>query len=148
VLSNVIFGGLDTVASALSFMARCLAENPQLRAQLATDRSLIPAAIEEFLRRFGIPNTARVITHDFEYKGVSFRKGEQILLSKTLHSLDERRFPDPLQVNLKRLRRSHDSRSVQRRRYASEHRDAPCSVPRESEPVLRVAAEFVASTSA
>jgi cytochrome P450 len=106
-LSNVIFGGLDTVASALAFTARCLAENPQLRTQLAADRKLIPAAIEEFLRRFGIPNTAREITYDFEYKGVSFRKGEQVLLSKTLHGLDERRFADPLKVDFNRPRFSH-----------------------------------------
>jgi cytochrome P450 len=104
---NVIFGGLDTVASALSFTARCLAENPAIRAQLIADRKLLPAAIEEFLRRFGIPNTAREITHDFEYKGVKFQKGEQVLLSKTLHGLDERRFANPLQVDFKRPRFSH-----------------------------------------
>ncbi len=99
---NVIFGGLDTVASALSFTARCLAENPKVRQQLIDDPKLIPTAIEEFLRRFGIPNTARVVTRDFEYKGIQFREGEQILLSKTLHGLDERRFPDPLTINFHR----------------------------------------------
>jgi cytochrome P450 len=71
------------------------------------DPSLIPNAIEEFLRRYGIPNTARVMTHDFEYKGVAFKQGEQILLSKTLHGLDERRYPDPLRVDLRRDVRRH-----------------------------------------
>jgi cytochrome P450 len=71
------------------------------------DHSLIPNAIEEFLRRYGIPNTARVITHDFEHNGVSFRQGEQVLLSKTLHGLDERRFPDPLRIDLHRDVRRH-----------------------------------------
>ena len=106
-LSNVIFGGLDTVASALAFTARCLAENPHVREQLLADRRLIPTAIEEFLRRFGIPNTARVITRDLEYKGVQFRAGEQVLLSKALHGLDERRFPAPLEVNFHRPRATH-----------------------------------------
>jgi len=106
-LSNVIFGGLDTVAAALSFPARCLAENPEVRAQLRADKALIPAAIEEFLRRFGIPNTAREITHDFEYKGVPLRAGDMILLPKTLHGLDERRYPQPLQLNFKRSRNLH-----------------------------------------
>lgn len=106
-LSNVIFGGLDTVASALSFTARCLAENPQVRAELRDDPALIPAAIEEFFRRFGIPNTAREITHDIEYKGVTLLAGEQILLSKTLHGLDERRYPEPLALNFARPSGQH-----------------------------------------
>jgi cytochrome P450 len=106
-LSNVIFGGLDTVASALSFTARCLAENPDVRAQLRANKALIPTAIEEFLRRFGIPNTAREITHDFEYRGLKFRAGEQILMPKTLHGLDERRYPQPLELNFQRPRNLH-----------------------------------------
>ena len=106
-LPNIIFGGLDTVASALSFTARCLAEQPALRAQLAQNTTLIPRAIEEFLRRFGIPNTARLISHDFEYQGLQFRAGEQVLLPKTLHGLDERRFPDPLRVDFLRDTRHH-----------------------------------------
>ena len=106
-LSNVIFGGLDTVASALAFTARCLAENPSVRRQLVEQPSLIPNAIEEFLRRFGIPNTAREFTHDFDYQGLPFKAGERILLPKTLHGLDERRYADPLAVDFNRPNRLH-----------------------------------------
>lgn len=106
-IPNVIFGGLDTVASALSFTARALAEDSALRRQLIDDRSLIPAAVEEFLRRFGIPNTARVVTHDMDYRGLKLRKGEQILLSKALHGLDERRYMNPLAIDFHRPRQPH-----------------------------------------
>lgn len=106
-LFNVIFGGLDTVTSAICFTAHCLATQPDIRRQLRDDPGLIPNAIEEFLRRFGIPNTARLITHDFDYNGVPFRKGEQVLLPKTLHGLDDRRFPDPLRVDIRRDVRRH-----------------------------------------
>ena len=106
-IPNVIFGGLDTVASALSFTARALAEQPALREQLIEDPALIPAAVEEFLRRFGIPNTARVVTHDMEYNGVRFMKDELVLLSKTLHGLDDRRFTDPLKIDFHRRRQPH-----------------------------------------
>lgn len=106
-LSNVLFGGLDTVASSLGFVARCLAEQPELRRQLIEDPALIPNAIEEFLRRFGVPQTARVIVRDMEYKGIAFKKGEQILLSKTLHGLDPRRYEDPLRVDFHRQRSRH-----------------------------------------
>jgi cytochrome P450 len=104
---NVIFGGLDTVAAALSFTARCLAEQPELRARLRADRAVIPRAIEEFLRRFGIPNTARLITHDFNYKGLDFKQGDLIQLPKCLHGLDERRYPDPLRVDFDRNLQRH-----------------------------------------
>lgn len=106
-LVNVIFGGLDTVAASLGFVTRWLAENPQARRELIENPALMPDALEEFYRRFGIPQTARVIAKDVVYKGVPFRKGEQILVSKTLHGLDERRYPDPLRVDFKRKRAPH-----------------------------------------
>ncbi len=106
-LMNVIFGGLDTVTSALTFTAHCLATHPDIRRALREEPALIPNAIEEFLRRYGIPNTARLITHDFEHNGVQFKAGEQVLLSKTLHGLDDRRFPDPLRVDIRRDVRRH-----------------------------------------
>ncbi|HSV35366.1 MAG TPA: cytochrome P450 [Ramlibacter sp.] len=106
-LVNVIFGGLDTVAASLGFLTRHLAENADSRRELAANPSLIPAAIEEFLRRFGVPNTARVITHDFEYGGVRFKAGEQIMLPKVLHGLDARRYPNPLKVDFARPASRH-----------------------------------------
>lgn len=106
-LSNVLFGGLDTVASSLGFFAKFLAENTAAQHELKTHPEFITPAIEEILRRFGIPNTAREITRDFEYKEVQFRRGEQVMLSKTLHGLDERRFSDPLTVNFCRKRTRH-----------------------------------------
>lgn len=63
---NFIFGGWVTVVWALSFTARCLAENPAIRRQLRDNPQLISAVIEELLRRFGIPNTARVIVGDMQ----------------------------------------------------------------------------------
>lgn len=104
---NVIFGGLDTVAASIGFLMRHLAEHPALRRQLAADQSLVPVAVEEFLRRYGIPNTARVITHDFDYAGVHFKAGEQIMLPKVLHGLDERRYADPLTVDFARPASRH-----------------------------------------
>lgn len=106
-LHNVLFGGLDTVASALGFIARFLAENPDHRRRLREEPAVVPNAIEEFLRRFGVPQTARVITRDMEYNGVRFRENEQVLLPKVLHGLDERKYPDPLTVDFDRRPRDH-----------------------------------------
>jgi cytochrome P450 len=100
----LMFGGLDTVASMLGFVARFLADNPEHRRQLAEDPTLIPNAVEELIRRHGLVNTARLITQDYDYKGIPFRKGDQVQLPNTLAGLDERRFDDPLTVDFRRER--------------------------------------------
>ena len=99
---NALFGGLDTVTSALSFMARFLAMNPPHRRKLAENPALISRAIEELLRRHGVTNTARVITRDLDYKGIHFKAGDRVLVQSLLHGLDARRFPEPASVDFAR----------------------------------------------
>ena len=101
----VLFGGLDTVATMLGFIARFLALNPGHRQQITTnlhDEAFLRNAIEELIRRHGVANTARVITEDYEYKGVRFRRGEMVLPPNMLFGLDERKVDDPLKVDFSR----------------------------------------------
>ena len=104
---NAMFGGLDTVTSAMSFIAKFLAKNPEHRRQLIKEPALIPRAVEELLRRHGVSNTARVVTRDFEHKGIHFKTGERVLLMSTLYGLDERRFPNAEQVDFTRKDMRH-----------------------------------------
>lgn len=53
----LVVAGLDTVAASLSLHFRHLAENADDQARLRADPSLIPGAVEEFLRRYGIVTT-------------------------------------------------------------------------------------------
>ncbi|MEX3947981.1 cytochrome P450 [Paraburkholderia sp. EG287B] len=98
----VLFGGLDTVASMMGFIARFLAENPAHRQQLIENPELMVSSVDELIRRFGVANTARLITEDMEYKGIQFRKGDQIQLPNSLFGLDDRKFSNPLAVDLTR----------------------------------------------
>jgi cytochrome P450 len=101
----VLFGGLDTVATMLGFIARFLALNPAHRQQIAEnlqDEKFLRNAIEELIRRHGISNTARILTADYDYKGVSFRKGDLVLPPNLLFGLDERKVTDPLNVDFSR----------------------------------------------
>jgi cytochrome P450 len=98
----VLFGGLDTVASMMGFIARFLAENPAHRRQLIENPDLMISGVDEFIRRFGVANTARFITQDMEYKGIQFKEGDQIQLPNSLFGLDDRKFSDPLAVDLTR----------------------------------------------
>jgi hypothetical protein len=98
----LFFGGLDTVASMLSFVARFLARNASHRRQLIDDPKLIPGAIEEFLRRHGLSNTVRILNEDAELGGVQLKKDDIIMVPISLHGMDERRFPDALSLDFKR----------------------------------------------
>lgn len=101
----VLFGGLDTVASMLGFIARFLATHPAHRAELAArlgDARFMQGAIEELIRIHGLANTARVVARDMDYKDLRFRAGDVILPPNLLYGLDERRVDEPLKVDFER----------------------------------------------
>lgn len=102
-MASLLFvGGLDTVASSLSYITHHLARHPELQARLRREPELVPAAREEFLRRFGLSNTGRILTRDFEYKGILFKKDEMIMVPNNLSGIDERKYHRPMAVDLDR----------------------------------------------
>ena len=108
--SLALFGGLDTVAGMLGFVARFLADHPDHRRQLVEhlhDEEYLRHAIEELIRRHGIANTARVIRDDFEYKGIHFRAGDRILPANLFVGIDDRLNPNPLEVDFAREKPVH-----------------------------------------
>jgi cytochrome P450 len=100
--SVVLFGGLDTVAAMLGLIAKFLAEHPGHRKQLIDEPGLIPAAVEELLRRHHLVNIARVAARDFVYKGIEFKQGDAVLTPTPLAGLDDRVYADPLAVDFHR----------------------------------------------
>lgn len=100
--SGLIGGGLDTVTATMGWMALFLAENPGHRQQLVSGEASHNVAIEELLRRFAVPNIARVVRNDMEYQGAQLRAGEQVLVSACLHSMDADIFADPMTVDFAR----------------------------------------------
>jgi cytochrome P450 len=105
----LLMAGLDTVAASMGFIAAHLAAHRELRAQLRADIALIPAAVEEFLRRFAVTSLARVAVKEFDIGGVTVRAGDHVLLSSPLHNLDPERFPDPEKIRFDRGRAHHIS---------------------------------------
>lgn len=104
-MTLILFGGLDTIASMLSFITLFLAEHPKHRAELVErldDDAFVKNALEELFRRFGIVQAARVIQEDHEYKDVSFRRNDAILPINLLCGLDDRRLEDSLTVDFHR----------------------------------------------
>jgi cytochrome P450 len=102
VTTLLLVGGLDTVASMMGHIMQFLATHPDHRRQLAADRSLVPAATEEFLRRFALTNPGRTVAADTEFHGVAMRAGDKVMLATPFGAVDPRDYPDPLQVDFTR----------------------------------------------
>jgi len=95
-------GGLDTVFSSLGWYFRHLAGDPALQARLKANPDDVPAAVEEFLRAFGITVTRRRVAKDCEFHGVAMKAGDWISLPTFLASRDPREFANPHQVDIDR----------------------------------------------
>jgi cytochrome P450 len=103
-MSMMLFlGGLDTVASQATHVFHFLATNPRHRDSLRADPALIPMAIEEMLRRFGISHIGRAVSQDIEFYGVRMKEGDSIVAATPIAGLDRRAFPDPLTVDFGRF---------------------------------------------
>lgn len=106
----VLFGGLDTVAGMIGLIAKFLAEHADTRREIVSrldDNAFLSRVIEELVRRHGIANTARIVTHDLEYKGIQFRKGDRLLPPNLLVGVDDRLNRDPLRVDFEREKGIH-----------------------------------------
>jgi len=103
----LVVAGLDTVAASLGLHFRHLAMTPEHQSRLRSEPSLIPSAVEELLRRYGIVATSRFVTHETEVAGVKMKVGDRLSLLTYLASLDPEEFPDPLAVDLDRSPNRH-----------------------------------------
>jgi cytochrome P450 len=103
-MSMMLFlGGLDTVASQTTHVFHFLATHPEHQASLRTAPALIPKAIEEMLRRFGISHIGREVAKDIEFHGVAMKAGDSIVASTPISGIDRGSFPDPLTVDFGRF---------------------------------------------
>lgn len=99
VASAVFVGGLDTVASNLSWDMRFLATHPEYRQQILDNPELIPNAVEEFLRMYSVANPMRRVTRDIDFRGANMRAGDRIQLSSAGANRDVGVFGDKVDFN-------------------------------------------------
>jgi cytochrome P450 len=87
--------GTETVARLLGWAALTLDHNPDQRAELAADASLIPNAVEELLRyEAPSPVQSRWCTADHEVHGQTIPAHSKVVMITGSASRDERAFPD------------------------------------------------------
>jgi cytochrome P450 len=88
-------GGLDTVAATISQMFRRMALQPDIQDRIRADPTLIPTAVEEFLRTQPILSSGRRATRDFEWHGVALKAGDNVQCLNPGGNFDPTRFEDP-----------------------------------------------------
>lgn len=103
----IFTAGLDTVASAIGFDLRYLAENPGDQQRLRQDHSLIPAAVEELFRAYSTVQLLRVAKKDIEFEGVHIKAGDWVSCASMIANRDPHEFPDPDRVDLARENNRH-----------------------------------------
>jgi cytochrome P450 len=95
--------GNETTTRLIGWTGKVLAENPDQRAELTKDASLIPNAIEELLRyEAPSPVQARYVTKDVDHHGQVVPQGSVILLLNASANRDERKFEDPDRFDIRR----------------------------------------------
>jgi cytochrome P450/ferredoxin-NADP reductase len=108
-LMLVLFlGGVESTAGLTGNLFKLLAENPEQRALLQRDPTLIPAAVEEALRLITpLQLTARTTSREVTLHGVTIPAGGRVVLIPGAANRDERQFPDPDRFDITRGRSRH-----------------------------------------
>ena len=94
IASTVFLGGLDTLPSNIGWMLRHLANHPDARKQLIDDPSLIPGAVEEFLRLYSVANPVRSVKKDINFHGATMKAKDRIYVSVAMANQDPHEFSD------------------------------------------------------
>jgi cytochrome P450 len=109
-LCTLIFvAGLDTVAAQLSFTMYTLATDAGLRQRIVDDPAVIPSAVEEFLRVYGIVQPGRRVTEDIVFRGCPLKRGEMVLFPLAAAGRDPHQYEDPSTIDFDRGRVRHIS---------------------------------------
>lgn len=103
----MFMAGLDTVTATLGYSFLHLARNQRDRERIVADRTLIPSAIEEFVRAYAIVLPGRKATRDIEVQGCPVKKGDMVLLPLNASTRDEAAFEDARTVKIDRFPNNH-----------------------------------------
>lgn len=109
VFGFVIFlfiGGLDTVFATLNNIWLWLAQNPERCQEIIERPGDINAIVEELLRRWSVTFSGRVVAQDVEMRGVKMKKGDRITSILPACNFDPEVFPNPLEVDFDRPRKT------------------------------------------
>jgi cytochrome P450 len=93
---TLMTAGLDTTRAALGYIFQHLAADDALRHELTDDPSLLPDAVEEFVRLYPLViQDGRLVMTDVDFHGLSLKKGDVLWLGIGSANRDPRKFENP-----------------------------------------------------
>jgi cytochrome P450 len=98
----LFFAGTDSTRAAIAYAFIYLSQNPEQRARLVADPTLIEHAADELLRYNGFHMISRQAARDTQLGGVKIKEGDLVVLSVGTANRDASKFKDPLVVDFKR----------------------------------------------
>jgi cytochrome P450 len=107
ILFLLLIAGIDTTWSAIGSSLLHLARHPDDRRRLAADPSLIPTAVEEFLRFYPPVWVARIATTDTEIAGCPVAEGDWVVMGIPSANRDSSVYDQPDEVLIDRLPNRH-----------------------------------------
>ena len=108
-LRLLLLAGIDTTWSAIGLSLLHLAKTPSDRKRLVEDPSLLPTAIEEFLRVYAPVSVGRLVVKEKEVGGCPFKAGQMVLLPYPAANRDPEKFEDPDKVVIDRQENRHST---------------------------------------
>ena len=115
-LRLLLIAGIDTTWSGIGASLWHLATHPGDRRRLAADPSLMPTAIEEFLRAYAPVTMAREVVKETTVGGCPFKEKGQVLLSFPAANRDPAVFADAGKVLIDRAENRHAAFGLGRHR--------------------------------
>jgi cytochrome P450 len=104
----IVVAGNETTRHAISHSMKALIEHPDAMARLKTDPSLIPVAIEEFLRwATPVHHFRRTAVHDVELRGRQVKAGDKVVVWLGSGNRDEEVFGNPYDFDVTRSPNDH-----------------------------------------
>jgi len=103
----MFMAGLDTVSIQLSYAFWYLAGSPEDRTRIVRDPSVIPAAVEEFLRYFAFVAPARKVMQDTEFHGCPLKTGDMVFVPLSGATRDPGRFESAASMQIDRSPNNH-----------------------------------------
>ncbi|MFB9904552.1 cytochrome P450 [Allokutzneria oryzae] len=105
----LLVAGHETTANMIGLSVLTLLTQRERWAELCADPGLVPGAVEELLRFSSVvqQGVARAVTSDVEVGGRLMRAGDGVIVALASADRDERVFPDPDTLDLRRPANRH-----------------------------------------
>lgn len=103
----LLVAGIDTTWSSIGAAMWHFATHESDRKRVSADHELFPTAIEEMLRFYAPVTMARVATEDVEYRDVTIKEGDRVLMNFPGACRDPKHFEDADKVIIDRQKNRH-----------------------------------------